>query len=91
MDTQEGVPESALNLYRKALSLRPTLQGAETLEWVDSDKEVLHLKRPRGWHVIANFGKEAVKVPEGEVLLSSEPIKGGMMEGESTAWLRVDK
>lgn len=88
--TQETDNPSTLQFYRQALALRHELQGAETLEWHHSgDEQVLHFVRPGGWHVVANFGTAAVELPDGEVLISSGGIKGGMLPGESTAWLRA--
>ncbi|GGI70765.1 glycoside hydrolase family 13 protein [Pseudarthrobacter scleromae] len=88
--TQETDNPSTLQFYRQALALRHELQGAETLEWHHSgDGQVLHFVRPGGWHVVANFGTAAVELPDGEVLISSGGIKGGMLPGESTAWLRA--
>ncbi|MFD0045549.1 glycoside hydrolase family 13 protein [Pseudarthrobacter scleromae] len=88
--TQETDNPSTLQFYRQALALRHELQGAEALEWHHSgDGQVLHFVRPGGWHVVANFGTAAVELPDGEVLISSGGIKGGMLPGESTAWLRA--
>ena len=44
--------------------------------------------RPDGWTVVTTFGTEPVKLPAGEVLLSSAPVESGTLPGEATAWLR---
>lgn len=80
--------QSTLNLYRAALELRRDLLAEEELEWEDtSDEEVLQFVRPNGWRVIMNFGETPVDLPEGVVLLSSQPLEEGKLPAETTAWL----
>ena len=80
---------STLELYRKALKLRRELQAEEELEWIETgNPEVLHFSRPGGWQSVTNFGDTAVELPAGEVLISSAPLEGGMLPGNSTVWLR---
>jgi alpha-glucosidase len=92
-EAQEGREGSTLELYRSALRLRHKLVGAdETLTWhSDEDLEsdgVLHFVRPEGWHCVTNFGTETRPLPEGEVLISSGPLDGDGIPGETTVWLR---
>jgi alpha-glucosidase len=49
---------------------------------------VLHFARPNGWNSFTNFGKSLVKLPKGKVLLSSQPLVGGKVPGETTVWLQ---
>ncbi|WP_372498241.1 glycoside hydrolase family 13 protein [Streptomyces marispadix] len=92
-EAQEGEEDSTLELYREALRLRHKLVGTdESLTWL-SDEEtasdgVLHFVRPDGWHCLTNFGTETRPLPEGEVLLSSGPLNGEGLPGETTVWLR---
>jgi alpha-glucosidase len=88
VEAQDGAPGSTLELYRAALALRHELQAAETLEWLPSPADVVHFARPNGWQVVTNFGTTAVPLPDGEVLLTSEPLDGDLMPGSTTAWLR---
>jgi alpha-glucosidase len=87
VEAQEGDPESTLTLYRRALSLRRSLQTEEALSWLESGEEVLAFERPGGWISITNFGSEPVTLPEGEVLIASGPL-GEDLPGATTAWLR---
>ena len=90
VEVEESDPRSTLHLYREALHLRRTLQGAETLDWVEtSGPEVLGFLRPGGWLTVTNFGGTPVPLPEGEPLLTSAPLDGGLLPGSATAWLRV--
>ncbi|HEY0258971.1 MAG TPA: glycoside hydrolase family 13 protein [Lacisediminihabitans sp.] len=86
---EDGDPGSTLTLYRTALALRTRLQGAETLKWLPSERDdVLAFERPGGWMSITNFGTMPLALPEGELLLSSVPLEGGLLPGEATAWLQ---
>ena len=84
--------DSTLSLYRRALHLRRTLQGAEEMEWVDDSIEaphsdqVLHLRRPGGWDVITNFSTEPIPFDTSTAILTSEPLTDGVLPGETTIW-----
>jgi alpha-glucosidase len=85
---EEGVAGSTLELYRTAIRLRNTLQGDETLEWVETgDPEVVHYVRPGGWHCITNFGGTPYRLPAGTVRLSSAPVEQGLLPAATTVWL----
>jgi alpha-glucosidase len=95
VEAENGVGGSTLSLYRKALRLRGELEGAETLDWDDSIStgDVLAFRRPGRWLCVTNFGAEAVALPAGEVLVSSEPLPRGdageaLLPGATTVWLR---
>lgn len=79
---------STLNFYRKALALRRELQGAEELEWVTEEQDVLHFARPGGWEVVLNLSDKAIPVPEGQVLLSSASVKGGQIGTDVCVWIK---
>ncbi|MFD7023479.1 alpha-amylase family glycosyl hydrolase [Promicromonospora sukumoe] len=87
-EAQDGVAGSTLELYRAALALRHELQTDETLQWVEAPDDVVHFERPGGWHVVTNFGTEPTALPDGEVLVTSEPLDGGLLPGATTAWVR---
>jgi alpha-glucosidase len=89
VEAQDGLEGSTLELYRKALTLRRELQTAEELEWVETgNAAVLHFSRHGGWHSVTNFSEEAVELPAGTVLLSSGPLDGNLLPGNTTVWLR---
>lgn len=88
VEVQDKDPESTLRLYRDALALRRVLQTGEQLEWIPSEEDVVHFRRPNGWEVVMNFGPLPVRMPAGEVLLFSSPLVAGRLGGESTVWLR---
>ncbi|MFM6980214.1 MAG: glycoside hydrolase family 13 protein [Micrococcales bacterium] len=90
VEVEDKDPKSTLNLYRKALKLRKTLVTTEKLIWVKHlfAKNVLHFKRENGWQSITNFGSKPVKLPKGEVLISSLPIVDGKLPANATAWVK---
>jgi len=87
VEAQEGDAGSTLSLYRKALAVRRGLQTGNSLTWVDGCEEVLHFTRPGGWQSITNFGAAPVELPEAAVVLSSGPLEGDKLPGDTTAWL----
>jgi alpha-glucosidase len=88
VEAQADDPSSTLALYRDALALRRELQTNETLTWVPSGPEVLHIRRAGGWEAVTNFGAEPAPLPEGEVLLASGPLDGEGLPPDTTVWLR---
>jgi alpha-glucosidase len=87
VSVQELDPDSTLSLYRRALELRRRLQTAEQLEWLESRADVVRFRRPNGWEVAMNFGVEPAELPTGTVLLSSSPLTGRQLPGETTVWV----
>jgi len=92
---QEGDPSSMLSFYRRALRLRRALPalagggGAETLTWLDLGDDVLAFTRAAELAFVVNTGSSPITLPAGEVLLASEPVSGGTLPGDATAWIRL--
>ena len=78
--------DSTLNLYRKAIQLRKSAFSSETLNWLEAPVKTTAFVRD-GITCITNFGDAEVELPGGEVLISSSPISGGKLPGNSTAWV----
>lgn len=89
-ENQEHDPNSTLNLYRKALEIRKTEIGLGDgeLEWFNMSDQVLAFKRPGNFACIVNFGA-AFKIPNGEVLIASTPIKDGILPEDGALWVRL--
>lgn len=86
---QDADPSSTLNLYRAALAARRKLQGAEELEWLETDSEqVLAFRRPSGWVNVTNFGDQTIELPAGQLVLASAELVDGQLPGPATAWLQ---
>ncbi len=90
MEKQEGVADSTLEFYRRALACRRELAGEipYSLEWLESPEGVLFFTR--GPLVCAiNCGGHAVRLPgHDEVLLSSGPLRSGLLPPDTAVWLR---
>lgn len=102
VETEEADAASTLRLYREGLRLRHELWGAantESLTWVERGEHVLAFARGdvQCWTA---FGAE-VELPDGELLLSSQPVTSPagaeapgvgarrVLPADTTAWLRV--
>ncbi len=89
VERETADPTSSLGLYVAALALRRRLLAGDSLTWVPSGPDVLHVERPGGWHSLTNFGPDPVDLPVGEVLLSSSPLADGTVPPACTVWLRA--
>lgn len=90
-DVQAGVDGSTLELYRAALHLRRELfTGDEEFHWVDlgDPDSVLAFRRGSGVVCIVNYDTEPVTLPDGEVLIASQPGVSNELPGNATAWVR---
>ncbi|MEU7321610.1 glycoside hydrolase family 13 protein [Streptomyces griseoviridis] len=85
---QDGAEGSTLELYRAALKLRRKLLQGESLTWApDAPDGVLHFARTDGWRCVANLSATDVRLPTGEVLLSSAPVADGRLGPDTAVWL----
>ncbi|WP_066522743.1 glycoside hydrolase family 13 protein [Curtobacterium ammoniigenes] len=87
VEAEEQSPHSTLHLYRSALALRRELQRGEELHWLDADPQVVAFARHDGWRSYTNFGVNPVPLPPGRVALSSGPVVGNLLPGETTVWM----
>lgn len=92
-----------LEHYRTVLALRHRYQTNDTsLRWLeDYDHSssqpdgangqhggVIAYARANGWANITNFGSEPVGLPEGEILLTSQPLdEQGHLPQDTSAWI----
>jgi alpha-glucosidase len=88
VEAEERDPDSTLALYRRALALRATLLAGEGVRFVDDRPSVIEVVREGGWRSVTTFGEPAV-LPEGEILLASQPVgEDRVLPADATAWLR---
>ena len=87
VEAQENDPSSTLNLYRSALALRKELYQSDEITWLELGESIVAFDRG-GWVSVTNFSDSSVELPAGEVLLTSAPLDGNKLPGNSTAWLR---
>ena len=65
------------------------LQGAFGLSWLDLGPDVVAFRRDPGFVCVVNTGTTPVPLPDGEMLLSSLPIDGGV-PSDVAVWLATD-
>ncbi|GAB2452815.1 alpha-glucosidase [Conyzicola lurida] len=93
VDSQEQDAASALSLFREAAALRGRLLGttaggdAEGIAWSLEADGRLVAERSGGLRVVLAMGDTAVRLPEGTVLLASEPVVDGMLPPDAAAWI----
>ncbi len=90
VERQRRDPGSMLALYRRAVRLRqehPGLTGDE-LAWVDAPPGCVAFRRaPSGLTCVLNASAEPVPIPDGEPLLASAELRGGLLPADTTVWL----
>ena len=84
VEAQERDPASFLSLYRVALATRP---GGDHFEWLDSPTGSLAFDRGEMICVV-NVDAPAVELPEGELVLASEPNVTTSLPPGTAAWVR---
>ena len=91
VDSQDGIENSTLNMYREALSIRKVEQGLGVgeMEWIEAGAEVVAFERPGGFACYINFGT-AIQLPaNSQILLASGAISGHTLPTDTAAWLRL--
>ncbi|PVW05308.1 alpha-amylase [Microbacterium sp. Gd 4-13] len=87
-DAQQGEPTSTLSLYETMLSERRARGlGAGTLSWVDGAGSGVLSFRNGDLHVVTNIGATPIELPEGTVVVASEPLEGRQLPPDTTVWL----
>jgi alpha-glucosidase len=92
-DVQEGISGSTLELYKKLIAERKSLQlGSGEFRWApehSSDSTLAYVNS--GVLVISNFGPDSVSVPDGEVIVSTQSslAAGGHLEANQSAWIKL--
>jgi len=87
---QAADPTSMLSLYRRALRIRREVSGfhSDEFRWRDAPAGVLDFERADGVRCLVNLSPTALAVDaEVEVLVSSEPLHGGVLPTDVAVWL----
>ena len=90
-DQQSGVEGSTLELYKALLKHRKSLSlGFGELSWNrELSSETTLAYENSGVTVLANFDGPAIKIPVGEVLVSTQQdLSSGMLEHDQVIWLK---
>ncbi len=88
VEAQEKDDASTLAFYRRALAARRAhaLGSGDTVDALTAAGDVLAFRRG-GLTVVLNAGTSPVELPEGEVVISSGPLDGGLLPADTAAWL----
>jgi alpha-glucosidase len=91
VEAQETDPNSPLNLYRKALTIRKSLTGLGDgpMSWVDAPDQVVAFSRPGNFYCYLNFGADFKPPNEAQILVSSTPITDGFLPTDTTVWFTL--
>ena len=90
-EKQAADPDSTLTLYRTVLRLRRTLPDLRTdaFAWAELDGGDVLAFRRGAVLVVVNFGDEPVALPAGETLVSSVPLRDGLLPTDAAAWVAL--
>ncbi|PJJ71639.1 alpha-glucosidase [Diaminobutyricimonas aerilata] len=93
VEAQEDDSASMLALVRSTIRLRRELlddgvfAAGEGAEWELGEDGSVVCRREGGVMVVVGMGDIAVALPDGEVLWSSDPLDGGLLPPDTTAWI----
>jgi alpha-glucosidase len=86
VEAQTGRPDSFLELYRTALSVRTRFRGDESFDWLPAREGELAFRKGR-FECRINLSQESLPLPEGTVLLASETLEGDMIGPDTAVWM----
>ena len=91
VDRQDGVSGSTLELYRELLRLRRDhALGTGRLQWQSPGSSNVLTFDNGTLRVMVNLGTRPVALPQGALLVSSEPLETqGELPGNTAAWLTL--
>lgn len=88
VEAQAADPDSTLAFYRRALAARRAVfKGVGDATTAVAEDDVLVVRRG-DVTVVLNTGDRPAALPDGEVLISSGPLPGGVLPPDTAAWLR---
>ncbi|MFM7014190.1 MAG: alpha-amylase, partial [Actinomycetota bacterium] len=92
-DTQEGVPGSTLELYKRLIKERKQFEmGSGEFRWApehSSDSTLAYINN--GVLVLSNFGPDSVALPKGKLLVTTQHdlTVEGVLEHDQTVWIKL--
>ncbi|WP_405817871.1 glycoside hydrolase family 13 protein [Streptomyces sp. NBC_00838] len=86
VEAQTGRPDSFLELYRTALSVRTRFRGDESFGWLPARDGELAFRKGR-FECRINLSRHSLPLPEGTVLLASDSLDGDMIGPDTAVWM----
>jgi alpha-glucosidase len=87
-DVEDVDPDSTLSLYKLLLAEREGRSlGGGSLEWLAGFDDDIVAFRNGDVTVLANLSGASVPLPDGEVIVSSEPLAGDELPVDTAVWL----
>lgn len=94
VDVQQFEEDSTLSLYRMLIALRRQFAlGDGVLEYLESDRDDVLMVRNGRVTIMINFGYMPIAVPQGDMLLCSDPTVSGddaELPGNAAMWYTTD-
>lgn len=89
VEAQQADPDSTLAFYRRALAARRAVfKGVGDATTARVEEEDVLVVRRGDVTVVVNTGDRPAALPDGEVLISSGPLPGGVLPPDTAAWVR---
>ncbi|MFZ0902313.1 MAG: glycoside hydrolase family 13 protein [Mycobacterium sp.] len=90
VEKQLSETDSTLSFFRQALEIRCNRVEftGNRIEWLPAPRGMLVFERgDHGLRCALNASKRALRLPDGEVILTSTPLVGGKLPPDAAAWL----
>jgi alpha-glucosidase len=89
VEKQDDVDGSTLSLFRRAIQLRHGRGDlGDTIEWQEAPEGALAFRGADGVVCVLNAGTGPVSLPEGDLLIVSDPLVDGSLPPDAAAWIR---
>ncbi|GAB3614507.1 glycoside hydrolase family 13 protein [Humibacter ginsengisoli] len=87
-DAESDEPDSTLSLYKLLLAEREERSlGSGILEWLEGYGDDVVAFRNGDVTVLANLGRASIPLPEGDVIVSSEPLDDHELPADTAVWI----
>jgi alpha-glucosidase len=90
VENQLADPDSTLAFFRHALDVRRTRAefAGDDIDWLDAGPDALAFaRRAGGLRCVLNPGTKPLRLPRGDILLTSAPAVDGKLPPNAAAWL----
>ena len=91
VDSQDGVEDSTLSMYREALAIRKAEEGLGDgdMEWIEAGADVVAFERPGNFACYINFGAACELPANSQILVASGEVHAHTLPTDTAAWIRL--